>query len=373
MSEEIKIDSAQADITEVSTTVASGQGNKSYITYDVSPVALLKVVGTAVSVWLVIRLFPVLILVVFSLMLVATFNPLVRRMERKLGRSWAIMGVVTFVIVLFLGILAAMIPTLINEALILFQKAPQYAHQLEQILAAHRIHINIQKQVEMVVTGSHNAPLPVFNLLGDLATGITGFVTVAILSIYLLIEGPQVSTQLMRLLPHNERVPVRKLLAEIGTQVGGYMRGQILTSGLAGIFSFAILWVVGVPGAFALGALAAIADAIPLIGLLIALIPAALMALTVSPGKAGIVIIGYLLYHQLEDHLIAPKVYGKALSLSLTAIVISMLIGVQLMGMTGAILALPAAAVLRSVIGFLQELYEKHIPSENAVAVEHPV
>jgi predicted PurR-regulated permease PerM len=139
---------------------------------------------------------------------------------------------------------------------------------------------------------------------------------------------------------------------------------QIITSGLAGIFSFLLLYIVGVPGALALGALAVIADAIPLIGLLLALLPAALMALTVSTAKAGIVVLAYLAYHQLEDHFIAPKVYGETLGLSLSVIVISILIGVELMGMTGAVLALPAAAVIRSLCTFYQKWQEAHNEEE---------
>lgn len=106
--------------------------------------------------------------------------------------------------------------------------------------------------------------------------------------------------------------------------------------------------------------MAALADAIPLIGVLIALLPAALMALTVSPAKAGIVTVAYIVYHQLEDYLIAPKVYGSALGLSLSVIVISLLIGVELMGMVGAVLALPVAAAIPTIVTYIQEWQESH-------------
>ena len=173
----------------------------------------------------------------------------------------------------------------------------------------------------------------------------------------------------MRLLPRKERLGARKLVTQIGIQVGGYMRGQLITSALAGIFSFVTLWLVGVPEALALGALAAIADAIPIIGLLIALLPAALMALTLSPAKAGIVIVAYLIYHQLESHLIGPKVYGNTLGLSLSVIVISIMIGVELMGMLGAVLALPVAAAIPTIIAYIQEWQESHSASDTATSL----
>ena len=315
---------------------------------------------SVVTLWLLNRIFPVLILIVLSLMLVATFNPLVRKWQARLGRSWAIVVVVTALIGGFLGILAVLIPPLVIQGTKLVQNAPLYSQQLEKLLAQHHVKIQIYKQVELMSGKVTEATPELMNIVTGVVGVVASFVTVGILTIYLLIEGPQAGTAAMRLLPRSERLRARKLVMEIGGQVGGYMRGQIITSALAGLFSFLTCWIVGVPAALALGALAAIADAIPLIGLLVALVPAALLAMTVSPSKAGIVVAAYLVYHQLEDHFIAPKVYGAALGLSLSIIVISILIGVELMGMLGAVLALPVAAAIPSIIAFIQEWQEAH-------------
>jgi predicted PurR-regulated permease PerM len=348
----------------IASLTSSSPDNSNHITYDIAPAAIFKILFTIAAVWLLIRIFPVLILIVFSLMLVATFNPLVRGLQARMRRSWAIVGVVTGLVVIFLGTLALLIPALISQGEMLYQHAPQYAQQLQEILATHHIHIKVQQQVERLMGDSNSATPEVINVLSRVVDGITAFATVGILTIYLLIEGPQVGLSLMRLLPRKERLAARKLVMEIGLQVGGYMRGQIITSALAGLFSFVTLWLAGVPGALALGALAAIADAIPLIGVLIALLPAALFALTVSAAKAGIVIVAYLLYHQLEDYLIAPKVYGSALGLSLSVIVISLLIGVELLGIVGAVLALPVAAAVPTIIAYIQSWQESHSPAD---------
>ncbi|HLK55229.1 MAG TPA: AI-2E family transporter [Chthonomonadaceae bacterium] len=331
---------------------------------DIAPTALIKVLLAVASVWLLIRIFPVLILVLFALMLVATFNPLVRKLQARLGRTWAIAFLVLGVVGLFVGILAFILPPLIHQALNLFLHAPAYTHTLEQMLARHHIHVKVQQRVEQVVSSYSSASPQAVDVLKSAVNGITAFVTVGILTVYLLIEGPQVGLSLMRLLPRKERLHARKLVMEIGAQVGGYMRGQLITSALAGGFSFITLWLLGVPEAFALGALAAIADAIPLIGLLIALLPAVLMALTLSPAKAGIVIAVYIIYHQLESHLIGPKVYGNTLGLSLSVIVISLLIGIELMGIVGAFLALPVAAAIPCIVTYLQEWQESRNPPE---------
>jgi predicted PurR-regulated permease PerM len=377
-SEHVKVEGdtvTTSEVEETKTTVTDADGliasltaaapaAKHRITVDIAPATIFRLLFTVAAVWLLMRIFPVLILIVLSLMLVATFNPLVRKWQARLGRSWAIVAVVTALITGFLGTLALLIPSMVSQGAKVVQNAPHYTHQLQNMLAQHKIHVNIQKQVEQFSGKLTEATPELMRLVTGVVGVVAAFVTVGILTIYLLIEGPDVGTAVMRLLPRKERLRARRLAMEIGAQVGGYMRGQIFTSALAGVFSFLTLWIVGVPAALALGALAAIADAIPLIGLLVALVPAALLALTVSPSKAGIVIVAYLVYHQVEDHFIAPKVYGSALGLSLSVIVISLLIGVELMGMLGAVLALPVAAAIPSIIAFIQEWQELHSAPE---------
>jgi len=338
--------------------------NVTRVTYDIAPAAIFKICLTLAGIWLLIHIFPVLILVILSLMLVATFHPLVRKLQGRLGRRWALIGVVSAVVLIFLGTLAVLIPTLLSQGSDLLQNTPKYMGQLQALLASHHVHMNIKQQMERLLEGPIFNSVPFMSVVSTSINIITGFVTVAILTIYLLIEGPQVGLAVMRLLPRRDRLSARKLGIEIGTQVGGYMRGQMITSALAGIFTCILLWVTGVPGALALGALAAIADAIPLIGLLLALLPATLIALTVSPTKALIVAVAYLVYHQVENYFISPKVYGGTLGLSLTVIVISLLIGTELMGMMGALLALPVAAAIPTLLAYIQDWQERHGPAE---------
>ncbi len=343
----------------------SDKTNKHRVTFDIAPAAIYRIGAAIAVVWLLIRIFPVIILVVLSLMLVAAFNPVVRKLQARLGRPGAIAAIISLIVVVFLGTLALLIPPLMSQGELIVHNAPHYAHQIQDTFSAHGIHVNILKQVEALTGKPAGASSQLVGVLSGAIGLIASFVTVAILTIYLLIEGPEFGTSVLRLLPRKERLSFRRLVMEIGEQVGGYMRGQMITSGLAGLFSFTTCLLLGIPNPLALGALAAIADAIPMIGLLIALVPAAIMALTISPSKAGIVVAVYLIYHQIEDHFIAPKVYGKALGLSLSIIVISILVGAELMGMLGAVLALPVAAAIPSLIKFIQEWQESQGASDS--------
>jgi predicted PurR-regulated permease PerM len=197
------------------------------------------------------------------------------------------------------------------------------------------------------------------NVLSTVLGGVTGVMTVAVLTIYLLIDGPRVGMDLMRLLPRTERLPARRMLQEIADQVGGYMRGQLVTSALAGAFSFALLLAFQVPEPLALAFLMAVADVIPMVGPLLGTVPAVLMALTQGGPTALAVGIGYILYHQIESHLLVPRIYGNTMKLSPSVIVIAILIGATLMGILGVLFALPVAATVPVVLRFIREWRER--------------
>jgi predicted PurR-regulated permease PerM len=145
------------------------------------------------------------------------------------------------------------------------------------------------------------------------------------------------------------------MLAEISAQVGGYMRGQLVTSALAGLFSFALLVALHVPEPLALAFVMAAADAIPMVGPLIGTVPAVLMALTLGAPTALAVGAGYVIYHLFESHVLVPRIYGNIMKLSPSVIIIAILIGATLMGILGALLALPVAAAVPVVLRYVGE------------------
>jgi predicted PurR-regulated permease PerM len=187
-----------------------------------------------------------------------------------------------------------------------------------------------------------------------------------------LIDGPRVEIELMRLLPRAERLPARQMLAEIATQVGAYMRGQVLTSVLAGLFALLLLWAFRVPEPLALACLMAVADAIPMVGPLLGSVPAVLMALTQSVPTALAVGIGYVLYFQLESHVLVPRIYGKSMKLSSSAVVIAMSMGATLIGILGAVLALPVAAAVPVVLRFVSEWREREAEATARATAPRP-
>jgi predicted PurR-regulated permease PerM len=188
---------------------------------------------------------------------------------------------------------------------------------------------------------------------------VIGALTIFVLTVYLLVEGPRAATSVLALLPRKERLPVRRMVGEIGVQVGAYMRGQLITSLLAGAFAFILLTALNVPEPLALAFLMMVADVVPLVGPLIGTVPAVLMALGGGLPAAAIVLSAYLAYQQVEGNVIVPRVYGNALKLSPLVVLVAFLVGGKLLGMLGVLLALPTAAAIPIIARYVGEWRER--------------
>ena len=336
---------------------------------DIAPAAIVKVLCTLAILWLVFRTWEVTVSVIISLMFVATFNPLVRRLQTRVGRGWAITAVMLTALLGVALLLGLIIPSLVRQGQSLVERAPELLSRAEELARGANIQVDLRTPGQQVA--SRVAPTLLSASLRFLG-GVMTILTIFVLTIYLLIEGPDVGKNLLRLLPRPERQPVQRMVSEIGVQIGAYVRGQLLTSVLAGLFSFAVLSVLGVPEPLALAALMAVADLIPMVGPIVGTVPAVLMALSRDVPTAGIVLAAYLVYQQIEGNLIVPRVYGQALKLTPVVVLIAFLVGGTLMGILGALLALPVAAAIPIIAGYVAEWRERTHPHHEGAAVLGP-
>ena len=141
-----------------------------------------------------------------------------------------------------------------------------------------------------------------------------------------------------------------RILQNMETIVGGYMRGQLITSAAIGVFTFLLLLICHVPNALSLALLAAVVDVIPFIGGVMVITPAVLSALPLGLPIAGVVLAALLVYMEFENRILVPRVYGHVLRLSSTVVILALVAGATLMGVMGALLALPIAAGLLMIL-----------------------
>lgn len=309
---------------------------------------IVKVVLTLAVIWLLARLWPLLLLLVIAMLLAAAFDPFVGRMQR---RGWPRPATVTLLVLALVAILALvlllLVPPLIEEGGQLADEFPSYAERARDLVDANEALVERVRDAAGQSSASPTVFLTRFLAVGaGLIQGVANVFILLVLTIYLLVDGQRVYEWAMRYLPARQRAKVRRALPEISRVVGGYLLGQAITSLLFGVFAFLVLWFLDVPQPVLLAVVAAFADAIPIAGILIATIPAVLLALTVSWQVAGLVFLLYVGYQQLENYVIVPRVYRGTLQISSFAVLVAVLVGGQLLGIVGVLLALPIAAAV---------------------------
>ena len=189
-------------------------------------------------------------------------------------------------------------------------------------------------------------------------------------TIYFLLDGKRIYRWTVRYVPSRHRRKFDRTIPEVSRVVSGYVSGQLLTSLAFGIFSFAVLTAVGVPQPLFLALLAAVGDAIPIVGVTAVTIPTVLSGTDHLATAAIIVLLAYLIYQQIENYFIVPRIYQSTLQISSFAVLLAVLVGSALLGIVGALLALPIAAAIPVV----EEIWLEDIPlrSKNLPPDEQP-
>jgi predicted PurR-regulated permease PerM len=179
-------------------------------------------------------------------------------------------------------------------------------------------------------------------------------VTSLFLALYLIVDRDRMRGGAFALIPRAYHVRLSRVLLNLQTIVGGYMRGQIITSVMMAVFTFAVLTIARVPNAIALSIFAAVVDVLRYVGAFLVCVPAALASLPRGTTTALVVFFVLGLYQEIETRFIVPRIYGKVLRLPSATVMIALLVGGKLMGILGALLALPIAAGIRMVVAELR-------------------
>jgi predicted PurR-regulated permease PerM len=312
---------------------------------------IAKVVLTLAILWLLERVWTILLLLFIAVLLAAALNPVVRRLQRHgVPRTGAVAIVFLALFGMLASVLLLVIPPLVDESRAFARELPGYVERTQRLLKDNP---ELYQRIQDAANRGSADPGVVFQGIlafsSGLISAISNALIVLVMTIYILSDGKRIYAWIMRYLPEKQEDKVSRALPEVSRVVSGYVLGQIITSALFGLFTFFVLTLVGVPQPLFLAILAAFADAIPIAGVLIATVPAVLLALTVSWPAAIIVLVAYVAYQQVENYVIVPRVYRDTLHVSSFAVLISVLIGGELLGVIGVLLALPIAAAIPTI------------------------
>ena len=312
----------------------------------------LIAIGTIGSVWLLLQLWQILLVIVVALMLVGMLNPFVERLERRgLKRSFSI-GIVFGAIFAVVGAASALLlPRLVTEVRDLYDHFPDARENLAKRLDGASIAAPLANWIRTVKTETLQASAKEVGLsYGPKVFEVVAYTLSAFfLALYVIIDRDRMRGMLFALFPRKFHVRVSRVLLNLERIVGGYMRGQVITSGLMAGFTLVVLLVARVPNALAIALYAGLVDVLPYVGALLACGPAFVAALARGTPTAIVVLLILGAYQEFESRVIVPRIYGKVLRLPPATVMVALLVGGKLLGILGALLALPIAAGIRMV------------------------
>jgi len=183
--------------------------------------------------------------------------------------------------------------------------------------------------------------------------GLFGLFTILILTFYILVDADSLRDAMLRLFPRSDRPRVDAASRDITVKVSAWLGGQLLLGAIIGGTSAIALWLLGIPFFYVLALISGIGELIPVVGPIIAAVPAVLVASSVSFNKAVLVMVFFFVQQQFENHVLVPKLMERQVGVSAVTVIVSLLIGGKLLGIMGAILAVPTAAILLVVFNQL--------------------
>src|SRR6185312_16683467 len=208
----------------------------------------------------------------------------------------------------------------------------------------------IQDNQDKISSFASGLTAPAAGVLAGVATALTGTVTVLVLAYLMVLEGPRVVDGFTALFSRTTGERIRRVGADCAKSVTGYISGNLLISFICGLLTYVVLLVMGVPFAGLVALFVGIADLVPLVGATIGGAVAVLAGFIHSVPAGIAVLVFFVLYQQLENHLLQPLVFARTVKLNPLTVIIAILIGVELLGILGALLAIPVASMIQVIL-----------------------
>jgi predicted PurR-regulated permease PerM len=325
---------------------------------------VLLVIGTLVAVGVTLKVLwlsrHILAWVFIALFLALALNPAVDWLERRYRgrRGLATSTVLLATLVVIAGIGLLFIPTLVDQVSGFAKKVPDYIDDVTKGRGRLGFLQSKYHLVDKARDALHNGGAKkLFGLTGtavaitkSVISAVVAVVTIVFMTFFMLLEGPTWVERGYRLMGAESQRRWRSVGHDIYRTVGGYVTGNLFISLIAGVSTSIVLLILGVPYWIALGLIVGILDLIPLAGATIAGIIISTVAFLHSIPAGIIVVVFFIVYQQIENHVLQPVVYGRTVQLSPLVVLISVLIGAELAGVLGALAAIPVAGTLQVIL-----------------------
>jgi predicted PurR-regulated permease PerM len=323
-------------------------------------VAFSAALGVALAYGLVMALIAVqsvLVLLLTAAFLAIGLNPAVEALERRhMRRSFAVAVVLFVVLLFFVGFGFAVVPPIVEQAQAFVNAAPAYVAQLQdnERIASLDERFGLLERAQDFVADPERIGMGAAGGVLGVGKVVFGFffstLTVFIVTLYFLANLPSIKAQAYRLVPRTRRARVGLLTDEILARVGGYVAGAVSIASLSAGLAYVLLTVLEIDYAVALAMLVFLTGLIPLIGATIGAVVLTGVALFTSVQAGVIVAVYFVIYQQVENYVLYPRIMQRSVDVSPAATVVAVLVGGALLGVLGALLAIPIAAAVQLVL-----------------------
>lgn len=315
---------------------------------DVSHKTIFFIAGFLGFLWVIYQIRDVILLFFVAIILMSALSPLVDRLVRfRLPKALAVTIIYIVVFGTLTLLLAITLVPLIDQTASLSSTLP---NKLQAFFPPGTVNSGFLQQKSTDIFG---------NILGTAVTvfsNTVAIISIAVLTFYLLLDKERFEKLLSQLfVNHQERA--LKLIEKIEDKLGSWLRGQALLSVVIGVLSYVLLTLLQIPYALPLAILAGLLEVVPMIGPIVSAIPAILVAYFSSPTLAIFVGIGYLVIQQTENHIIVPQVMKRAVGLNPLVVILAIAIGGRLLGIGGALLAVPITVVIQIIVEDLLKIH----------------
>ncbi len=354
---------------ELEGSVAAAEATASAISTDEKPmgrlgrrfnwkapffVGLSAAAGVAVTygaILLFLQAGSVFILIGVALFLAVGMEPVVSWLVKHGAARWlGVVAVLLAIVVIIGGFIAAAVPALVTQGTELVKNAPKLLQQVQDhnsFIGNLNAKFHIEERISSLLSGSSSAIATGVLGAGEAVFGVVAdALIVLVLTIYFLADMPRIRGLFYRLIPHTRRPRAILIGDDIMAKVGGYVLGNLVISVIAGVLTFIWLLAFGVPYALLLSIMVALLDLVPVVGSTIAGIIVAAVALSVSLPICLLTIGFFILYRFGEDYFLVPRIIGRAVDVPALVTVVAVLIGAALLGVIGALVAIPISAGL---------------------------
>ncbi|OGH81532.1 MAG: hypothetical protein A3F93_00290 [Candidatus Magasanikbacteria bacterium RIFCSPLOWO2_12_FULL_34_7] len=297
----------------------------------------------------------VLIIFLFAIIIASAISPFANWLdEKKFPRLFGVLLLFLVVLALVVGVLSLIIPYVSQEISQLVTILPQFVAKvsvsLEKVQQGSPQYLDFISEIENILQGFSDylqqSSQSILGLIIDIFGGVMSAIAILIISFYMSVTKNGIENFLGSIVPEKYEGYALNLWKRAELKVGLWLQGQLLLGLIMGLLVYVGLSFMGIKFALVLGVLAAVLEIVPMVGPVLAAIPAIFLAFLLSPALGLWVIVFYIVVQQLENHLLVPVVLGKTIGLNPVVVIIALLVGQQLAGIPGMILSVPIATII---------------------------